>query len=44
MKSMTRASPLMLAMLLLSEGPALGQGASSALKGHNSNAPVDVAA
>jgi lipopolysaccharide export system protein LptA len=31
-------------LLLLTAGPAMGQGAVSALKGHDSNAPVDVAA
>lgn len=32
------------AMMLVAQQPAVGQGATSALKGHNSNAPVDVAA
>ena len=41
---MTRRSALLLSILLAgSAGPALGQ-AVSALKGHNSNAPVDVEA
>jgi lipopolysaccharide export system protein LptA len=35
---------LLSALLVLTTGPAFGQAAISALKGHNSNAPVDVAA
>nr|WP_089221441.1 LptA/OstA family protein [Sphingomonas laterariae] len=42
---MTRGPALLFSILLASAaGPALGQGAVSALKGHNSNAPVDVEA
>lgn len=42
---MTRLRIVLLsAALLLATGPAFGQAAVSALKGHNSNAPVDVAA
>lgn len=42
---MTRRSALLLSILLAgAAGPALGQSAVSALKGHNSNAPVDVEA
>lgn len=42
---MTRRSALLLSILLAgAAGPALGQGAVSALKGHDSNAPVDVEA
>ncbi len=37
-------SPLFFMLLPLSAAPAFGQGAVSALKGHDSNAPVDVAA
>ena len=33
-----------LALALVGSQPALGQGATSALRGHNTNAPVDVAA
>jgi lipopolysaccharide export system protein LptA len=33
-----------IALAILGPMPALGQGATSALRGHNSNAPVDVAA
>jgi lipopolysaccharide export system protein LptA len=36
--------PLLLALLFLSSGPASSQDAVSALKGHNSRAPVDVSA
>lgn len=36
--------PLLMAMLLVFGGPATSQDAVSALKGHNSRAPVDVAA
>lgn len=32
------------AIAAVATGPAIGQGATSALRGHNSNAPVDVAA
>jgi lipopolysaccharide export system protein LptA len=35
---------LLSALLVLTTGPAFGQAAISALKGHNSDAPVDVAA
>ena len=35
---------LLVALLLAAAAPAFAQGAVSALKGHNSNAPVDVAA
>ena len=39
------SAPRILALaLVLAAGPAAGQGATSALRGHNSNAPVDVAA
>ncbi|WP_380880070.1 LptA/OstA family protein [Sphingomonas sp. DBB INV C78] len=42
---MTRGPALLLStLLILSAGPALSQGSVSALKGHNSNAPVDVEA
>lgn len=41
---MKSASLLPFTLLLLSASPAMAQGAVSALKGHDSNAPVDVAA
>lgn len=45
MSAMRRPSALLLSILLAgAAGPVLGQGAVSALKGHNSNAPVDVEA
>lgn len=45
MSAMTHRPALLLSILLAgAAGPALGQGAVSALKGHNSNAPVDVEA
>ena len=45
MKAMRKVSPLFLiALAAVVAGPAIGQGATSALKGHNTDAPVDVAA
>jgi lipopolysaccharide export system protein LptA len=43
MKAMFKR-PLLVVLAVLAAGPAVGQGATSALRGHNTNAPVDVAA
>lgn len=45
MSGMTRGTAILFSLILgLATGPALAQGSVSALKGHNSNAPVDVEA
>ncbi|ARS28046.1 hypothetical protein KC8_12210 [Sphingomonas sp. KC8] len=45
MNRMTRGTAILFSLLLsLATGPAHAQGSVSALKGHNSNAPVDVEA
>ena len=44
MRMLKAPSLLLLATLAVLAGPALGQDGTSALKGHNTNAPVDVAA
>jgi lipopolysaccharide export system protein LptA len=43
-KTASVSAALALTLALGSGGPAIGQAATSALKGHNTNAPVDVAA
>lgn len=43
-KTASVSAALALTLALGSGAPAVGQGATSALKGHNTNAPVDVAA